>query len=884
MEQYKYTFNQVHPDSIVNQDTYSTVDSDLISDFKINTSFNQTSDFIELHYYSLDGRLLNSIDTYTNYSSPQDSQTANNGTLDSINLRVEDDLILGDYKEGDVYLLYNFLSDPYTKDNSKLEFFIEEIAPDRLELRLLTTKLDNEQVQKLTTEFKSELNTDLLSEYFLNFGKNRLLLATNIDTLNYKDYTSVVVRLYKPLPSEISEKTTLYINKEVSSTVSYQAFATYTEPEQKPTYLKGPNFNVEQEDNTAAPSPYYSITEAFNFPVTNSYYEVKSLFEEKGAQVAIDHTDLNNFINFSSAEERLRNFKYKLDLITYYENQSREILEINSYSTASSQTYLDKINTILGNFDHYDRFLYYESSSFSWPKTGTSKPYTLVTNNTTGSWYESNLLSASIYDASNPNQLINTIPEYIREDPTNQKYTTFVHMIGQHFDNLWIYSKAVTDKYDGDNRLNFGISKDLIEEVLKNFGVKLYTSNKSTQDLFKMFTGELYETGSEGNNTTLQVEIISGSNSTLSEENYRKQVYKRLYHNLPHLLKSKGSERGIRALLSSFGVPSFYTSGSASNTGSLFLTQYGGTSTDSFNLGNLDFVTSSIDKIRIDNTGSLQGNTLSQFVSIDKRDKKYTSDLNIAEAGYSPSNYINSYLVSGARAEGFNIDNILGDPRLAHSYSYTGLANKVEEYLTEVTGSNYNLKDFTRVLKFYDNVLFKSIKDYVPARTNINTGIIIKPHVLERAKIKQVRSTFERHNEFTGSILIGQNTGSHGASFGGTDTYSTSYTASLQTSGGLATSDRYLHEEPKYNGELSGSYFRVSNGELNDENVFKYDDPVISRFRYNFIDANRDCEIVFGEYVPPSPTPTITPTNTPTPTPTATSDCSFTINVTTTTQ
>ena len=60
-------------------------------------------------------------------------------------------------------------------------------------------------------------------------------------------------------------------------------------------------------------------------------------------------------------------------------------------------------------------------------------------------------------------------------------------MIGQHFDNLWIYAKGVSDKYNADNRLDFGVSRDLVAEVLKNFGVKLYTSNKSIEDLLSFF-------------------------------------------------------------------------------------------------------------------------------------------------------------------------------------------------------------------------------------------------------------------------------------------------------------------------------------------------------------------------------------------------------------
>lgn len=870
MEQYKYTFEQVDPTSIFNSDTYTVADDNLISDFQVNSSFNQVTDFIELHYYSLDGRLLHTIPTYTNFQSPQDAQTANQGTLDAITLKTEQDVIIGGYQEGDVHLVYNFLSDPYTKDNSKLQFFIEEISPDRFEVRLLTTKLSNDEVATLTREFKNRLDNADSSDFVLNFGSNNLILATNIDTLQYKEFTSVVVRLYNQLPADFNSKAVVYINQIISDTISYRVIASLEEEEVKPLYLKGPNFNIEEGSTTSAPSQYFSIEEAFSYPVTSSYYEVRSIYEEKGAQLAIDHTDYDNFINFSSAEERLRNFKYKVDLIQRYQLASDNVLNINSYSTASSDYYTKEINTILANFDHYDRFLYYETGSFSWPKQGSAKPYKLITGAATGSWFEDRILSASLYDTSNPNQLVNTIPEYLRDDPDNAKYVTFIHMIGQHFDNLWIYAKAVTDKYDGDNRLNFGISKDLIEDALKNFGVKLYNSNKSTQELFQMFTGETYSTGSENYIT----EVISGSSQIISEEDYRKQIYKRLYHNLPHLVKTKGTERGLRALLSSFGVPSLYSSGSNSSTGSLLINQLGGTSTSEFNLGNLYNVSSSLDKIRIDNTGSIEGNTLSQYVSINKRDTKYTVDSNIVEAGFSPSNYLNEYIISGAKAEGFNIDSILGDPRLVYSSSYDELTSKAKQYLAETTGSQYNLKDFTRILKYYDNVLFKTVKDFVPARSNTNTGIIIKPHLLERSKAKQVQPTFEQHNEFSGSILVSSITGSDGNTFGGQNQYTASYLDTRMTSGGLASYTLHNQEQARYDGEFSGSYLELTNGELNDENRYKYDKVGNVQFKLNFINANADCEVIWGEYTPPSPTPTATPSFTPTPS----LDCNFTMS------
>lgn len=852
MDQYRYSITPIEPESITQPDTVSLADSNLISDFTVNSNFNLSKDYIELHYYSLDGRLLLSVEDYKNARTAQDSETANGDTLNTLTLQVEDDIISAGYEEGDINVIYNFLTDPYTQNSSRATFYIEEISGDRTEIRILSVGIDNQTLVEKTAEVKLKLEDPSVGNLKINLGGDRLLLALNIDTLPYRENTSVVVKLYNPLPSDLNVKDTLNVAFEVSDAAAYNITAELIEKPSEVVYIKGPNLSVDGDINTSYPTEYLSLEEAYSYQVTSSYYQIKSIFEEKGAELSIDHSNYNNFINFSSAEERLKNFKYKADLLNTYQVQLNSKTSYtgssNSYS-GSKEYYESLINNILSNFDHYDRFLYYESSSFSWPKSNTTKPYTLATGSATGSWYSTQLSSASLFDYSNQNLLLNTVPTFIKDDPANTQYTTFVHMVAQHFDNLWIYAKGLSEKYNSDNRLNFGISKDLIQDALQNFGVKLYTSNKSTQELFNMFTGESYNTGSESSVVT----IVSGSNSIVSEEDYRKHIYKRLYHNLPLLLKSKGTERGIRALLSSFGVPSFY---SDTNGSALHLYQHGGTLTSGSTYGGLGIISSSLDKIRLDNTGSTVGNTLSQYTSIIKRDSKYSQDSNLVEIGFSPTTYINEFLLASGSLENFSIDSIIGDPGYAYSSSYESLARKAEltfssSAANQPSSSLYSgpdLKDFTRILKFYDNVIFKTVKDFIPAKDNLSSGIIIKPHILERNKVPQAKPTVEHHNEFSQSFEIGSITGSSGDSYGSRNQYTSSYSTYFLTSGGLAQSDYHNYEVAKYDGELSGSFIKISSAELNDENRYKYESNATLNFRYNFIDALLDCDIVWGQY------------------------------------
>jgi hypothetical protein len=190
------------------------------------------------------------------------------------------------------------------------------------------------------------------------------------------------------------------------------------------------------------------------------------------------------------------------------------------------------------------------------------------------------LYSASYYDDKNQNNLTFIVPEFIRENSDNENYMLFVNMVGQMFDNVWTYTKAVTEKYNTDNRLDYGLSKDLIDSALHSLGADFYPSSNNTQDIYTSFLGItpsgsfLPSTGSELITDYIAVnspsinryveDCYTFSNYILNQltnsfpyplDDITKEIYKRIYHNLPYLLKKKGTIDGLRTLLSCFGVP-----------------------------------------------------------------------------------------------------------------------------------------------------------------------------------------------------------------------------------------------------------------------------------------------------------------------------------------
>ena len=139
---------------------------------------------------------------------------------------------------------------------------------------------------------------------------------------------------------------------------------------------------------------------------------------------------------------------------------------------------------------------------------------------------------------------------------------------GQYYDNTWVYAKDITNKFDADNRLDFGISKDLVSDAIKEFAVNLYSNNFNTDDLYLAFLG-LTPSGSSfpvvgitgslpipsGSGLELIDTEVSASNNIVPLDDVNKSLYKRIYHNIPYLLKTKGTIAGIRALITAYGIP-----------------------------------------------------------------------------------------------------------------------------------------------------------------------------------------------------------------------------------------------------------------------------------------------------------------------------------------
>jgi hypothetical protein len=1107
---------QIDPQDLTTQ-IYESQDTNLIPSFDINTTLTEES-YIEFFIYDLNNNLISSQNNFTSYSVLNDGQSSQTNELNQINIDPEQNLRDFGFDQGSYITYYNFLNKKIGSDIEPL--YISEISSDRTEIRLNSTVLSSQDIVEKTNKFIGEReNSEFFFDFYLNLGENILFIANNIK-LDVEDplSPSILIKLYEPLPEEITINNTLWVVSTLEEPLAYQI--TFPEEEiiiNDTTLIQGPNFNIQLKDQINNSTQELSYSDLSFTSLQSSFNQINSLLEEKEIDINIDYTNFDDFIHFSSAKTRLENFFYKVELI---ENYSSSIALIDSQITGStsssfavseSKTVLEnKISDIIKNFDGYDYYLYYTSGSTSYPKTTQIPPYQLAptTDPSVTTWLSNIIESASIYDENNKDNLLFSIPEYLREDEDNKPYELFIDMVAQHFDNIWIYYKDVTQKYNSDNRLEAGISKDLVADAIRDFGVKLYQNNFSNQDLYTAFlgltpNGSLFPfpniTGSlpTPNGFEYIDTLISASSDYIPLDDVNKSLYKRIYHNLPYLLKSKGTLPGLRALITSYGIPdtilrinefggkdkinendwdhwqnefnyayhntgsntlstnwvlnslwsasnnvpstlefrfktpsltsisgsspvslwqtntnsrirlrytgSGFTSGSYSGSiidpyyqythldflpdftgnptlsASIYLpflndqwwsvmatrdgndfklyagnniyeggdngTELGFYLTSSINVsstawttatasnflpqgnemylqevryyntvlservfkdyimnpssiegnspnsspnelafrlplggelytGSLSihpkitgswsitssFITNSSssftstpkfisnteysfydqpiagiknivnDKIKLKNNTLPSGSTLSPFRRLEQNiDDKYTLDVNYLEVAFSPQNEINEDIMN--QLGFFNIGDYIGDPSERFTgTSYPKLDKLREEYFEKYI-SNYNLFDYIRLIKFFDNSLFKMIKDFIPARTSLASGIVIKQHLLERNKYPQPQMSQEDVT-YSGSIEIGEiNGGTAGLFeiFNGIDTspYGLNGTGPenifgitqswIETTPSLLGTVSTVHDSQDefYDGEFSGSVILVTTQSLN---------------------------------------------------------------------
>ena len=569
------------------------LDDKTISNKIINRSFGAPDDYIELHIYNTNNEQVYTEELFTDFNFPSESSD-----IKVSEIEVDPEEILKDrgFISGQYKLKFNILKNRIFNTTS-YPFSIKTISTDRRELSSIALEATNNTLVPAVNEFISTVQSSpYFTEYGLNFGGDLIVPAINIRLDKDPHKNEVLFRLLTPLSVGRQLGNSFKVVEEITDPIIISVDLGTTELSSTGIPLSEPNFQIDIRQNSSIPSGFKSYNDILSYNLTSSFQELLHKLNDDSLDVNIDYTfrrpvhsssmedtyHFENFVHFGSAVSRLKNFSEKIKLIEKYDTEINQINNIPAGATSTTaKNNLNRINlqkeNIIKHFDGYEHFLYFTSGTYAWPKQNTTQPYTLYSSdsseaktwlgndNSYFTFYGGQLFSASLFDRQNPYNLNKIIPSHITDNLDNTLYVKFVDMVGQHFDNIWTHVRAITSIYDSNN--NSGISRDLAYYQLKGVGIEAFDQFENS-NLMEYILGVPSGSQTYGAANVSSEDYISGSgfpfesvitasnNPSLPKGDIAKEIWKRLYHNSSYLLKTKGTERGIRALMSCYGIPS----------------------------------------------------------------------------------------------------------------------------------------------------------------------------------------------------------------------------------------------------------------------------------------------------------------------------------------
>ncbi len=556
------------------------------------STFGGQSDIVIMHIYDNNGNRISSInipreDWFIKSTGKQGRPTGGTAT----GIHIEKILKENGFANGDYRIDINFVR-PLLIDVP-----IHQISTDRTEI-----SLDEKSIQDL--DQGETFNTLANNPRFMHINKEsvryNIPLMVNVNGDKFINVINLLshdiqgkqhllyLKLLEALPLNHARLNLSILMADIAS--YYITVA--TPPPQEPYRLVNPNFDLTYDHVTHKSTGWKTWNDVLGSSSGETSQklisDIISGSHGEGVSLNIDYNEFENFMHFSSAEERLRNFHYKMTLMETYRNDNATLNALSTTGGIPSVNIISnnkKIDGVLNSFDEYEKFLYYSSGSYytgsdggklhprTWPKYSNTKPYSNMSSSTLDvkKWYGATsnkerffggqLYSASLYDRDNDNLLVKALPQFILEDYENNQAITYVHMLGQHYDILFNYIKNMTTLHSREESPDMGAPKEMLFNIAKSLGINLFNGNNN-EDLWS------YALGTKIDGTTIQTGLgyTSGSLQSFSGKDRTDEIWNRLINNLPLLLKSKGTERSIRALVNSYGIPSSI----------LHITEYGG--------------------------------------------------------------------------------------------------------------------------------------------------------------------------------------------------------------------------------------------------------------------------------------------------------------------
>jgi hypothetical protein len=536
-----------YPENIIGED-FKGYDID----FKISWASVNT-DWVDVWV----GKVSNDTKLYTK-RDPQGQLTLNiKDVLTKAGDNLSEDVDVVDFK-----LLLSPFND---RGDSTFQGKVEEITIrfDKGNLKLRRGDVVRDIREVISKQFDTSILKREDSKYLthllhLGEGDNKLISTWGVDTETFSEYKVVdpltgreqktkevktlVLKLYEPLPTSVQPIQQVWVSK-VQSIPLLETITVIDESIEECIPLQ-PNFNEKFSDNIGLKiyddllaSGSTSSTDLVNDFVGTTSLDLKKLdiqFISSSGEFLWD-----NFIKYSSAEERVENFVYKINLIDFYLDRIELVTSGSDYTSSISlqneKTKLEKqIGEVKNGFDAFEHYLYYNEISSS-----TNLEFETWYASTIGNKYTPN--SATGYDYNNKSNLVNNLPLHVQTDDAGQEFVLFFNMLGQHFDILWLYTKSLADKNKLEHKYDVGIRDEFVYQMLESLGWDADMGTLS-QALWQYAYGN--------------IDMDGNSKSVSTGKDNQNEIWRRILNNLPYLLKHKGTKRALHALMSCYGIPS----------------------------------------------------------------------------------------------------------------------------------------------------------------------------------------------------------------------------------------------------------------------------------------------------------------------------------------
>ncbi len=437
-------------------------------------------------------------------------------------------------------------------------------------------------INKVADGFLSDIVTNYIDEdrelkTLLNYGddKQTVIINQRYGPKDQAGVNTIQLKLLQPLPDDIELGRTVFVSREVTNTVIDTTKIRYAPAIDNTPYLRPKNMLAKANVNLGASLNNVTLkvlgletasvggyTTSNNISFEDSVMRQWYSFDFNSSELNIDFTDYNNFVFYGSAAMRLAAFKEKVRQLNDLDAKIQQFAGSvftgslafagSSYILEQSARFAKEKETLIRSFDRYEQYLYFtpsgSNSAYSasayyadsgmeynsigyWPKDTNGNLYQPSTTQA-DDWYNQQIEIAQRFDEFNENNLVNTLPMHIRDNDDSSAYITFVAMIGHFFDIIKPYIDQFPNIYDRALNPDTGLSKDLIIEIADSVGFPLPTLNS------------VYNLSDN----------VLGTDSTEARRDFTSETYKRLLHNIPFFVKSKGTRSSLNALLTSFGI------------------------------------------------------------------------------------------------------------------------------------------------------------------------------------------------------------------------------------------------------------------------------------------------------------------------------------------